>query len=86
LRRAVAAGPLDVGAAAELQRDVSSPGAPALVEEALRLAGPAEDLGKEERWVAEVLREWDGTTSSESVGATVYHVFLNRLLGALLEP
>jgi penicillin amidase len=86
LRRAAESGSLDVGAAAEVQRDVSSPGAPAVVEEALRLAGPAEELGKEERWVAEVLQSWDGRSSSDSVGATVYHVFLNRLLDTLLEP
>jgi penicillin amidase len=86
LRKAVASGPLDVSAAAEVQRDVSSPGASDVVEAALRLAGPAEDLGKEERWVAEVLLAWDGRSSSDSVGATVYHVFLNRLLDALLEP
>ena len=61
-----------VPAAAEVQRDVSSPGAPAVIEEALRLAGPAEELGKEERWVAEVLRSFataSGVDVLDAVGA-----------------
>jgi penicillin amidase len=86
LRKAAKAGSLEVGGVADVQRDVSSPGAPAVIDEALRLAGAPEELGKEERWVAEVLRSWDGRSSSDSVGATVYHVFLNRLLDSLLEP
>ncbi|MEN8184766.1 MAG: penicillin acylase family protein, partial [Myxococcota bacterium] len=86
LGREVSAGPVELRGAAAVQRDVSSPGAPGLVRAALRLAGAVEELGKEERWVAQVLESWDGASSSESVGATVYHVFLNQLLDALLEP
>ena len=85
LREDLARGPLDLRGAALVHQDVESPGHRALVEEALSLAAPAEKLGREERWVANALREWDGESTPESIGATVYHVFLQRLLDSLLE-
>jgi penicillin amidase len=85
LHEALARGPLDLRDAALVHQDVESPGHRSLVEEALSLAAPVEKLGREERWVANALREWDGESRPESVGATVYHVFLQRLLDSLLE-
>jgi penicillin amidase len=50
----------------------------ALVDTALSLAGePLE--AQEARELARLLREWDGRASAASVGASVYHVFLDVL-------
>jgi len=85
LAGAVARGSLDLRGAALVHQDVESPGHSPLVEAALGLAAPLEKLGREERWVATALRQWDGESAPQSVGATVYHVFLQRLLESLLE-
>ena len=85
LREELARGPLDLRDAALVHQDVESPGHRSLVEAALGLAAPVAKLGREERWVANALLAWDGESAPESVGATVYHVFLQRLLDSLLE-
>jgi penicillin amidase len=85
LEAAVAQGPLDLRSAVAFSRDVESPRQRAVLREALELVGPLAELGTEERWVAKRLRDWDGRSAPESVGATLYHVFLKHLLDALLE-
>lgn len=85
LTQAAGRAPLDLRGASLLHQDVESPGHAPLVEAALALAAPLAKLGREERWVATALREWDGENAPDSVGATVYHVFLQRLLESLLE-
>ena len=65
---------------------VLSEGAADLIETALALAGEPSSLGTEARSVMRMLREWDGRSSSQSVGAAVYHVFLDALLREIFEP
>jgi len=79
-------GPADVRALLSIQQDLHSQGAAELVEMALALAGDPQSLATEAREVVRTLREWDGSTSSRSVGAAVYHVFLDLLLRAVFEP
>jgi penicillin amidase len=69
----------------ELQRDVRSERAGALIEQALGLLGDAR-LGPPEREVANLLQGWDRSSEAESRGAAAYHVFVDRLLRALFEP
>ena len=80
------AGPMNVRTLVSLQGDVLSGGAGELIETALALAGDSESLGTEASEVARMLGEWDGRASSPSVGAAVYHVFLDILLRAVFEP
>jgi acyl-homoserine lactone acylase PvdQ len=79
-------GPADVRALLSIQRDLFSQGAAELVEMALALAGDPQSLATEAREVVRTLREWEGGTSSRSVGAAVYHVFLDLLLREVFEP
>ncbi len=79
-------GPANVRTLGSIQGDLVSAGAVELVETALALAGEGQPLGREAREVARMLREWDGRASSQSVGAALYHVFLDLLLRAVFEP
>jgi acyl-homoserine lactone acylase PvdQ len=79
-------GPTDVRSLVSVQNDVLSEGASQLIETALALAGEPATAGREAREVARALREWDGRSSSQSVGAAVYHVFLDVLLREVFEP
>jgi len=79
-------GPANVRSLVSVQGDVLSQGAGELVEAALALAGDPRFLATEAREVAGTLRQWDGRASSQSVGAAVYHVFLDVLLRAVFEP
>ncbi|HKJ24557.1 MAG TPA: penicillin acylase family protein, partial [Myxococcota bacterium] len=83
IARAGGATPRDM---AELQRDVASGGAEAILEPALALAGSPAQLAAEEREIQALLAGWDRRAGAESVGAAVYHVFLGELTKALLEP
>jgi acyl-homoserine lactone acylase PvdQ len=86
IRERLDAGPLDIRDVAAMQADLRSERAGALVVAALALAGDPAGLGSEEREVITVLGDWDRTARAESVGAAVFHVFLDRLVRALLEP
>jgi penicillin amidase len=86
LERHTRSGPTDVRTLVSVQGDVLSQGAGEFIETALALAGDPQSLGTEAREVASILREWDGASSSLSVGASVYHVFLDLLLRAVFEP
>jgi penicillin amidase len=79
-------GPMNVRALLSVQGDVLSEGGGELIETALELAGDPALLGTEASEVARTLREWDGKAPSSSIGATVYHVFLDLLLRAVFEP
>ena len=87
LREATARGGLDATAMASLQADLMSAGARELVHDALALVEEGPVLASEARQVAALLRDWDGGTGAASVGAAVYHVFVDRLLeGLFREP
>jgi penicillin amidase len=45
----------------------------------LELAGPVEQLPVESQEIAQLLAAWDGGSDPESVGASAYHVFVERL-------
>jgi acyl-homoserine lactone acylase PvdQ len=85
LAGASARGAIDLRGMIELQRDVRSERAEALIERALALLGDAR-LGPPEREVVELLRGWDHASHADSRGAAAYHVFVERLLRALFEP
>jgi penicillin amidase len=82
----VRSGPVSVRTLVSVQGDVVSEGSRDFIETALVLAGDPESLGTEASAVAKMLRDWDGRASSPSVGAAVYHVFLDLLLRAVFEP
>jgi penicillin amidase len=85
LREATAHGPLDLRSLAALQADVRSPRALSLARAALELAGDPAALGAEGRDAVSLLRDWDGSMSVDSVGAALYHLFLQRLMQGVLE-
>jgi penicillin amidase len=85
LAEASARGGVDLRTMTDLQRDVRSERAGAVIERALGLLGD-ERLGPPEREVVELLRGWDRSSASESRGAAAYHVFVDRLLRELFEP
>ncbi len=69
---------------ARLQTDVRAGRARLLADRALGWLDAAEGVGAEAQEVADLLRDWDGNAGATSVGAAVYHVFLDRLTGKLL--
>jgi len=79
------AAPLQVRDVAALQQDVGSSQARDTARAVLALAGAPEALGAEGREVRDALARWDGKVEASSVGAAVYHVFLERLVRELLE-
>jgi penicillin amidase len=79
-------GSMNVRTLVSVQGDVFSGGSEELIQAALALLGDSESLGTEAAEVARILGEWDGRASSSSVGAAVYHVFLDILLRAVFEP
>jgi penicillin amidase len=76
------AGPLDVEDLVAIQRDTVSRRGPISVKRLLADSAPASSSAQK---VRALLLEWDGSTSTDSVGASVYHVFRQRLSGKLLE-
>lgn len=85
LREASARGLLDLRSLAALQADVRSPRALELAHAALELAGDPGVLGAEGRDAVSLLRGWDGSMSVDSIGAALYHLFLQRLMQGVLE-
>jgi len=85
LREASARGPLELRQLAVIQTDVASVRAPEIVRDALVLAGDPAALGAEAREVATLLAAWDGSAAADSVGAALYHAFLERLVHDALE-
>ena len=59
--------------------------AAALISVALGAAGPVEMLSVEAQEIAQHLAEWDGHSTPDSVGAAAYHVFVERLGGAMFS-
>ncbi len=86
LEALVGRGSVDLRTLAEVQLDRRAAAATAVLEPALALAGTPAQLPAEEREIQSLLAEWDGDTGPGSVGAAVYHVFLDDLARALLEP
>ncbi len=70
---------IDLRGMSELQSDVGSQVAQPLVAMVLELAGPVEQLSVESQEIAEFLGAWDGGSGPKSVGASAYHVFVERL-------
>ena len=75
-------GELDVEALVAIERDTVSRRGPATVRLLLEGAEPASSSAQR---VKEMLLEWDGSTAVDSVGASLYHVFRQRLSRKLLE-
>lgn len=75
-------GALDVEGLVAIQRDTVSRRGPATVKLLLEHAAPASSAAQR---VRTLLLEWDGSTATDSVGASLYHVFRQRLAGKLLE-
>jgi penicillin amidase len=84
LAEARSKGPLDLRTAVELQRDLRSERAGAVIERALALVGPGV-LAPPEREVIALLEGWDRASDGASRGAAAYHAFEDRLLRELLE-
>lgn len=83
LRRRLGAGPVQLGELAPVLGDVVSPHATELVELVVALAGDPGALGRRGEEVLEELRRWDGVSGVDRVGASVWHVFVDRLLRRL---
>ena len=71
---------IELRAAAELQDDVAANADPQLVGALLGLAGSPPLLSPEGQEVAELLRSWDGITSSDSRGAAAFQLLIGHLL------
>ncbi len=82
----IKAGPIELRAAAELQDDVAANADPQLVGALLGLAGNPPQLSPEGQEVAELLRSWDGITSSDSRGAVAFQLLIGHLLEEMLAP
>ena len=76
-------GPVELWEAAAMQRDLSSGVARPVVEAVLSLAGDRSELGSEAREISQILDDWNGELRADSLGATVYSVFLDHLMRAL---
>jgi penicillin amidase len=79
-------GKLDIRSLVAMQSDVRSVRAHDLIETALAFAEEIRNLEADEARSARLLRRWDGVASANSVGAAVYHVFLDELTRELLGP
>jgi penicillin G amidase len=75
-------GDFDVEDLVAIQRDTVSRRGPATLR--LLLASAAPESSSAQR-VRTMLLEWDGSTATDSVGASLYHVFRQRLARKLLE-
>jgi penicillin amidase len=85
LRESTKKGPLDLRQVARLQGDVGEPRARSLVANALVLAERGGRLPPEANELIGMLREWDGRSTPDSVGAAAFHVFLSCLTQELFE-
>lgn len=86
LEEAAADGPLTPSVLASIQAGLHSAGSDRILGPALTLAGSPAQLAAEAREVQAILANWDGETGPDSIGAAVYHVFLNTLVREMLEP
>ncbi len=75
-------GELDVEDLVAIQRDTVSRRGPATIRLLLERAAPTSSSAQR---VRAMLLEWDGSTATDSVGASLYHVFRQRLGRELLE-
>ena len=75
-------GELDVEDLVAIQRDTLSRRGPATARLLLDDLKPASSTAQR---VKAMLLEWDGSTATDSVGASLYHVFRQRLTGKLVE-
>jgi penicillin amidase len=85
VRNALAAGPAELRRLATFQTDVGEGRGTALVATALRVAEEGAPLTREAREVADLLRDWDGRSSSGSIGAAAFHVWLVALTDQILS-
>jgi len=83
LRELVAdAGAIDAERLVAIQRDTVSRRGPASLRLLIGDLQPASSAAQKAK---EMLLEWDGSTSRDSIGASLYHVFRQRLAHRLLE-
>jgi penicillin amidase len=85
LTEGVNRGKIDLRGMSLLQADTGSQAAASLISIALEAAGPVETLSVEAQEIVQHLVEWDGHSTPDSVGAAAYHVFVERLGGALFS-
>jgi penicillin amidase len=83
LRELVSEGPVGLRRIAALQADVEATRARALVASSIALVADVNEMSREAREVAGLMRVWDGRATSDSVGSAAYHVFLECLVGEL---
>ena len=83
LNQAVEGGKIDLREMSELQSDVGSMRVLSVITKVLDAAGPVESLSVEAREIAQLLVSWDGSSEADSVGASVYYVFLECLSAGL---
>ena len=75
-------GPIDVERLVAIQRDTTSRRGPASLRLLLADLDPASSSAQRAK---AMLLEWDGSTANDSVGASLYHVFRQRLAHRLLD-
>ncbi|HTO71653.1 MAG TPA: penicillin acylase family protein [Myxococcota bacterium] len=75
-------GPLDAERLVAIQRDTVSRRGPASLK---LLIGDVQPASSSAQRAKAMLLEWDGSTAADSLGATLYHVFRQRLAHKLLE-
>ena len=68
-----------------LQGDVKSETALKVWNQALGLIGPTDGLSSGAQNIRELITNWDGHSSADSVGATAYHVFEDYLVEAYFK-
>ena len=75
-------GPIDVERLVAIQRDTVSRRGPASLR---LLIGELEPASSSAQRAKAMLLDWDGSTERDSVGASLYHIFRQRLAHRLLE-
>jgi penicillin amidase len=86
LRAGTERGRPDLAQWVELQSDAGSPLALRTVAAMLALLAGEGPLGRAERELLELLRDWDGASRVDSRAAAAYHVICVRTLPQLLRP
>lgn len=83
LQRVTEAGPVSLRDAGAVYADATSPSALGIVVRIRELAGPEEELGREEIEILDLLEQWDASLGVDSRGAAVFQVLQAQLLREL---
>lgn len=79
-------GRISLRAASEMLRGSASERAPRVASALVSLARNGPPLSRESEEVASLLARWDGSMAADSAGAAAYHLVIEELVEALLEP